>query len=53
MAPDYTNAFLVSAAVLCMVILTAIWVVWGFLTALVVSYITDRIIAVRAGRGTN
>ena len=51
MAPDYTNAFLVSAAVLCMVILTAIWVVWGFLAALLVSYATDRLIVSRSGRG--
>lgn len=42
MAPNYTNAFLVSAAVLCMMILTTIWVVWGFLTALLISFATDR-----------
>lgn len=47
MAPNYTNAFLVSAGVLCTVILIAIWAVWGFVAALLVSYATDRLIMSR------
>ncbi len=42
MAPDYTNAFLVSAAVLCLLALMTIWALWGFLTACVIGWLTDR-----------
>ncbi|MEM0949316.1 MAG: hypothetical protein AAGK37_18100 [Pseudomonadota bacterium] len=49
-APDYTNAFLVSAAVLCLTILIGIWAIFGYLAALLISYATDRIIVFRAAR---
>lgn len=49
-APDYTNAFLVSAAVLCLTILVGIWAVFGFLAALMTGYATDRVIVFRAAR---
>ena len=49
-APDYTNAFLVSAAVLCLTILIGIWAIFGFLTAVVTGYVTDRAIVFRALR---
>lgn len=39
---DYTNAFLASAYVLCVMVLTAIWAVWGFAAALFLSWTADR-----------
>lgn len=39
---DYTNAFLGSAFVLCLLILTTIWALWGFLAALFISWTVDR-----------
>ncbi|MEM9031403.1 MAG: hypothetical protein AAGB18_02060 [Pseudomonadota bacterium] len=50
MVENYTNAFLVSALVLCMLILTAIWAVWGFLAAVLIGYSTDRVIVFEARR---
>ena len=50
MAPDYTNAFLVSACVLCLTVLIGIWAVFGFLAAVLAGYATDRIIVFRAVR---
>ncbi len=50
MAPDYTNAFLVSATVLCLMILVGIWAVFGFLAALATGYLTDRFIVFEARR---
>ena len=47
-APNYTNAFLVSAGVLCMMLLMAIWAIWGFLAALATGYATDRVITRRS-----
>lgn len=52
MAPNYTNAFLVSATVLCLMILIGIWAVWGFLAAVLTGYFTDRLIVFRAARVT-
>lgn len=49
-APNYTNAFLVSAGVLCMMILMAIWAIWGFIAAVFSGYATDRAILSRAHR---
>ena len=49
-APDYTNAFLVSAAVLCLTILIGIWAIYGFIAALLTGYATDRLIVFRAAR---
>ena len=50
MAPNYTNAFLVSAAVLCLTILIGIWAVFGFLAAVLTGYATDRAIVFQAIR---
>lgn len=50
-APDYTRAFLVSAGVLCMMILIVIWAAWGFIAAVTTGFATDRAIVLRARRG--
>ena len=50
MVENYTNAFLVSALVLCMMILTTIWAVWGFAAALIVSWTADRAMVLEARR---
>ena len=53
MVEDYTNAFLVSALVLCLLILVVIWAIWGFIAAVFIGWSTDRVIvfeARRAGR---
>lgn len=50
MVEDYTNAFLVSFMCLLFMGLIAVWAIWGFLTALVVSYATDRAIVIEARR---
>lgn len=42
MVENYTNAFLVSATVLCLMILMTIWALWGFLTACIIGWLTDR-----------
>lgn len=42
MVENYTNAFLVSAAVLCLMVLMTIWALWGFITACVIGFLTDR-----------
>lgn len=49
-APDYTNAFLASALVLCLAILLGIWAIFGFLAAVLTGYATDRVIVFRACR---
>jgi hypothetical protein len=48
---DYTGAFLVAAGVLCMMVLTAIWVVWGFAAALFLSWTADRAMVFEERRG--
>ncbi len=50
MVEDYTNAFLVSATVLCLMILMTIWALWGFAAALLISWATDRAIVLEARR---
>lgn len=52
MVENYTNAFLVSALVLLMIILMAIWAIWGFLAAVFIGWATDRVIVLRADRNT-
>jgi hypothetical protein len=47
---NYTNAFLVSAFALLFLTLFAIWAFWGLLTALVVSYGTDKLISLKSRR---
>lgn len=47
---DYTTAFLVSALVLCMIVLVAIWAIWGFFAALFVSWTADRAIVIESRR---
>jgi len=39
---DYTGAFLVSAGVLCFVLLFAIWAAWGFGVALILAFLVER-----------
>lgn len=48
---DYTNAFLVSAGVLCTMFLWVIWAIWGFAAALFLSWTADRAIAFEDRRG--
>ncbi len=50
MVEDYTNAFLVSALVLCMIVLMAIWAIWGFIAAVFIGWTTDRIIVIEGRR---
>jgi hypothetical protein len=52
MVEDYTNAFLVSALTLCLLILTAIWAAWGFAAAVFVGWAADRVIVLEAHRAT-
>lgn len=47
---NYTNAFLASAYVLCVIALTAIWAVWGFAAALFLSWTADRAMLLEARR---
>ncbi|SEM78888.1 hypothetical protein SAMN04488012_101502 [Palleronia salina] len=49
-APDYTRAFLVSLAPLVFIALMAIWVIWGLLAALGVTYASDKAITRLARR---
>ena len=46
MVEDYTNAFLVSAFVLCFIVLFTIWAIWGLVIAGLVSWIADRLMTV-------
>jgi hypothetical protein len=50
MVEDYTNAFLVSALALCLLILATIWAVWGFAAAVFVGWAADRVIVFEALR---
>ena len=45
-APDYTNAFLVSAFFVVFMVLCTIWVVWGLIMAGLVSWVADRLITI-------
>ncbi len=53
MVEDYTNAFLVSALTLCLLILTAIWAAWGFAAAVLAGWAADRIIVFEALRAAD
>ena len=46
-APDYTNAFLVSAFALGFVALAWIWAAFGFIPALAVAWLADRSLTLR------
>lgn len=46
-APNYTNAFLVSAFVLVWMALCVIWAIWGFLAAGGISWVADRVMLLR------
>lgn len=48
---DYTNAFLASAYVLCVMCLTTIWAIWGFAAALFLSWTADRAMLIEMRRG--
>ena len=43
MAPNYTNAFLVSAFCLVFMALFAIWAIWGLIVALVTGWVADKV----------
>ncbi len=46
MAPNYTNAFLVSAFVLMFIALFTVWALWGLIVAGLVGLIADRLMSV-------
>lgn len=50
MVENYTNAFLVSATVLCLMILLAIWAIWGFVAACLIGWVTDRALVLESRR---
>lgn len=50
MVENYTNAFLLSALVLCVLILATIWAVLGFLAAVLAGWMADRVIVFEARR---
>ncbi len=49
-AENYTSAFLVSAFFLLIIILLAIWAVWGFLAVLFVGFLAERALRLEARR---
>lgn len=49
-APNYTNAFLVSFGVLTFMALGIIWAIWGFLASLLTGYGAERAITVTSRR---